>query len=107
MPLTAATIGFDRRSMLRTTAPVMRVKVRVSSSSASSSGAMISSTSPPPQKPRPAPVSSSTRTVASSRTRPSASRTSACIASLKLLSRSGRLSVSRAMPPSIANRMFS
>ena len=38
---------------------------------------------------------------------PSASRTSACIASLKLLSRSGRLSVSRAMPPSIENRMCS
>ena len=54
----------------------------------------------PAQKPRPAPVMSSTRADASARTAPRASRTSACIASLKLLRRSGRFSVRRAAPPS-------
>ena len=44
------------------------------------------------------PVNSSTRTDASALTFEIASRTSACIASLKLFNRSGRLSVSRAMP---------
>jgi len=50
----------------------------------------------PAQKPRPAPVSTTTR--ASPRLA-SASRSSACISAVKLLSRSGRLSVIRATGP--------
>ena len=59
----------------------------------------------PAQNPRPAPVSTSTR--APSVSRPATARRAprhAC-RSLKLFSLSGRLSVSRAMPPSTSNRI--
>src|SRR5205085_11901595 len=59
----------------------------------------------PAQKPRPAPVITSTRAGWSFRLA-SAARTSACISVLKLLRRSGRLRVSRAMPSAVPNRMF-
>src|SRR5579864_2519199 len=58
----------------------------------------------PAQKPRPAPVITSTRAPAVL-TVPSAARTSSCIAVLKLLSRSGRLKVSRATPALTSKRI--
>jgi len=54
-----------------------------------------------------APVSTTTRTSASSRASASASRTSRCIAAVKLLSRSGRFSVSVATPSLDSYRMCS
>ena len=59
----------------------------------------------PAQKPRPAPVITSTR-ASPPASSPSAERTSACIAVLKLFRRSGRLRVSRATPSLIAKMMF-
>src|SRR5450830_339297 len=61
----------------------------------------------PAQKPRPAPVNSSTRTLASALILSSASRTSRCMATVKLLSLSGRFSVMTAMPLLFSNRMDS
>ena len=54
----------------------------------------------PAQNPRPAPVTRSARIAWSLSTRASACDTSSCIAAVKLLSRSGRLSVRRATPSS-------
>src|SRR6202795_190842 len=60
----------------------------------------------PAQKPRPAPVRTSTLAPASGK-RSKASRTSVCMATLKLLSLSGRFNVNRAMPASTLNRIVS
>ncbi|MNY72916.1 hypothetical protein D3C86_2115750 [compost metagenome] len=61
----------------------------------------------PAQKPRPAPVISRQRTSAFWRTCLRASRTSLCIAGLKLLSCSGRFRVRVATPCSMVKRMCS
>jgi hypothetical protein len=61
----------------------------------------------PALKARPAPVSTSTRTALSSWMRSRATRSSACIAPVKLFSLSGRFSVRRAMPASTVKVMFS
>src|SRR5262245_11240529 len=59
----------------------------------------------PAQKPRPAPVSSTARTASSSAARSRAARNSRCIAGLKLLSLSGRWSVTCSTPPSCETRI--
>ena len=61
----------------------------------------------PAQKPRPAPVSTTARQPSSASIAANAARSATCISTLKLLSRSGRFSVSRVTPPCRSTRTVS
>src|SRR5437762_1639683 len=106
-PFTAHTTGFGRLISLRISG-LYRFSSDSPRSTPSPPGATArSDKSCPAQNPRPAPVISSARISGSSSALDSACATSSCICTVKLLRRSGRLSVSFAAPLLTSNRMVS